>query len=340
MFQNFESIDSRIDKNFQFIKIKSELFNHLLGQKYPEYLKSLTPKYYKTYINILLIYVGLFLSVFINIYLINFFSSNLANIICFFMNSLFVGLFIHSLQQALHVGLHYELHPQKKRNDNITYFLGILTGVNVKQARIIHMKHHTKHAEADDPENSYLYPLTFIKILKFFTTISIVEYCLNIDKNTKDESKKNEKVNSSLITKILAFITISRIISVLVHIVIVYIIFLNSNLFFALSWFYGFLTFFPFFASLLNIIEHSEEKKSKLNNTSNPIPVNRLFDGNFFSKYIYASFGAYKHAIHHWDPTVHHTIVDDVEHFLLNTQIRKSVENRKTSILQTIKKII
>ena len=73
MFQNFESIDSRIDKNFQFIKIKSELFNHLLGQKYPEYLKSLTPKYYKTYINILLIYVGLFLSVFINIYLINFF---------------------------------------------------------------------------------------------------------------------------------------------------------------------------------------------------------------------------------------------------------------------------
>ncbi|MDC1069920.1 fatty acid desaturase [Candidatus Pelagibacter sp.] len=246
MFQNFESIDSRIDKNFQFIKIKSELFNHLLGQKYPEYLKSLTPKYYKTYINILLIYVGLFLSVFINIYLINFFSSNLANIICFFMNSLFVGLFIHSLQQALHVGLHYELHPQKKRNDNITYFLGILTGVNVKQARIIHMKHHTKHAEADDPENSYLYPLTFIKILKFFTTISIVEYCLNIDKNTKDESKKNEKVNSSLITKILAFITISRIISVLVHIVIVYIIFLNSNLFFCTILVLWFLNFFSF----------------------------------------------------------------------------------------------
>ncbi|MDC1069921.1 hypothetical protein OAQ10_02245 [Candidatus Pelagibacter sp.] len=65
-----------------------------------------------------------------------------------------------------------------------------------------------------------------------------------------------------------------------------------------------------------------------------------MFDGNFFSKYIYASFGAYKHAIHHWDPTVHHTIVDDVENFLLNTQIKKSVENRKTSILQTIKKII
>lgn len=339
MIQDFEGIDSRIDRNFQFIKIKNELFNHVLEQRYPEYLKSLNPKYYKTYINIFLLYVGLFLTVFINIYLINFFSSNLTNVICFFMNSLFVGLFIHSLQQALHVGLHYELHPTKKINDNLTYFLGILTGVNVKQARMIHMKHHSKHAEKDDPENSYLHPLTFVKILKFFTAISIIEYCLKIDKNTKDESKIDVKVNSSLIKKISAFITISRIISVLVHILIVYVIFLNSNLFFALSWVYGFLTFFPFFASLLNIIEHSEEK-SKLNNTSDPKPVNRLFNRNFFSKYIYASFGAYKHAIHHWDPTVHHTVVDDVENFLLDTQIKKSVENRKTSILETFKKII
>ena len=28
MIQEFEDIDSRIDKNFQFIKIKSELFNY------------------------------------------------------------------------------------------------------------------------------------------------------------------------------------------------------------------------------------------------------------------------------------------------------------------------
>jgi fatty acid desaturase len=331
-----QNIDTNIDKNFQFIKIKSGLYNHILAQNYPVYLKSLSPKYYKTYINIFLLYVGLFLSISINIYLINFFSSNLANIIFFFINSLFVGLFIHSLQQALHVGLHYELHPVKKINDIIAYFLGILTGVNVKQARIIHMIHHKRHAEQDDPENSYLFPLTFIKILKFFTTISIIEYCLKIDKNIN----KDEKLDSSFTKKILAFVTLSRVFSIIVHILIVYIIFLNSNLFFALSWVYGFLTFFPFFASLLNIIEHAEEKKDKLNNTTNSMPVNRLFNRNFFSKYIYASFGAYKHAIHHWDPTVHHTMVDDVEDYLLNTQIRKSVENRKTTILQTLKKII
>ena len=340
MNSNLDNIDSNIDNNFQFIKIKSEIYNNVLNIKYSDYLKTLNTHYYKTYIHISLLYFGLLSTITINTYLTNFFSSNLANTIFFVINSLFVGLFIHGLQQALHVGLHYELHSNKKINDKISTILGILTGVNVKQARIIHMKHHSKHGEKDDPENSYLYPLTFYKILKFFTGVSIVQYCLNIDKNVSPDKVEDKLYKTNLLIKIKTFLTMTRIISIAVHSIIFCLIYLNSNLFFALSWVYGFLTFFPFFASLLNIIEHGENKKTKIISAHSSDPINRLFENSFFSKYIYAPFGAYKHAIHHWDPTVHHNQVDQIENFLINTQLKESVEKRKTSILETIKAVI
>ena len=140
MISSFADIDSKIDENFQFIKIKKELYNDVLNLKYSDYLKILDAKYYKTYLHIFLIYLSLFFSIYINIILLKFFSSYLANVFFFIINSFFVGLFIHSLQQALHVGLHYELHSNKATNDIISSFIGILTGVDVKQARIIHMK--------------------------------------------------------------------------------------------------------------------------------------------------------------------------------------------------------
>ena len=339
MISSFADIDSKIDENFQFIKIKKELYNDVLNLKYSDYLKTLDAKYYKTYLHIFLIYLSLFFSIYINIILLKFFSSYLANVFFFIINSFFVGLFIHSLQQALHVGMHYELCSNKATNDKISLFIGILTGVDVKQARIIHMKHHTRHAEIDDPENSYFFPLTFNTILKFFTGISIVEYCLKIDENIDLNNQENKKLNSNFLKKVLTFITLTRIISISIHASIVYLIYLNSNLFFALSWVYGFLTFFPFLASLLNIVEHGDEKIKRQTNLKALKPINRLFEGSFFSKYIYAPFGAYKHAIHHWDPTVHHAVIDKVENFLLDTQIKRSVEARKTTIFKTIKAI-
>jgi fatty acid desaturase len=338
MTNNFSNIDNTIDKNLEFVKVKKELSDDS-NFKYTEFLNIKKPSYFLTYINIVTIYLIFLTFLFINTHLYNSYNSFYFKIIFFILNSFCVGLAIHNIQQALHVGLHYELHKNKKINDCITYFLGLLTGVDVKQARIIHMKHHIRHAEEDDPENSYLYPMTLLKIIKFFSGISIAEYCFKIDQKTSIQNENFENKNKKILKKILVFFTFSRFLSITLHLLIFLYLYKKSNLLFALSWVYGFLTFFPFFASLLNILEHGEEKLKRKSDQKTNRAINRLFDTNFFSKYIFAPFGAHKHAIHHWDPTVHHTIMDSVENFLLKTQVGNCIKNRKTTLFKTLKEI-
>ena len=113
-----------------------------------------------------------------------------------------------------------------------------------------------------------------------------------------------------------------------------------DNYILAFSWFYGFIAFYPFFSSLLNILEHGHPKEVMNNLDFKISPLNRLFDSSFISKYIYGSFGANKHAIHHWDPTVHHSNMDDVEKFLYNSQIQKDIIQRRISFFKTLKQLI
>jgi len=105
------------------------------------------------------------------------------------------------------------------------------------------------------------------------------------------------------------------------------------------AWVYGFFTFFPFFSSVQNMLEHSEEKQIKEQHGYILKPINRNFESDFFSKYILGSYGTNKHALHHWDPTIHFLNVEETTEFLLNSNISKTIENHKASYIDTLKKV-
>ena len=96
---------------------------------------------------------------------------------------------------------------------------------------------------------------------------------------------------------------------------IVIFIFYYKNFYLAVAWVYGFFAFLPFFNSLQNILEHADEKKIRINEGYELRPINRNFSSNFLSKYIFGNFGSNKHAIHHWDPSIHFLNLEKTERF-------------------------
>jgi len=90
---------------------------------------------------------------------------------------------------------------------------------------------------------------------------------------------------------------------------------------------------------LQNILEHAEIKKIRDLNDYKLKPVNRNFESDFFSKYIYGNFGSNKHALHHWDPAIHFSCLDQVHNFLENSNLSDTIINHKARYIDTIKKI-
>jgi len=339
MIQNFDII--KIDENNEFIKIKSELRNNNTSETYLEFLKKLKPNYFYTYLNILIPVILLIMICYGHNSLIFFNTQNLFfNIAIFFSLSFFFGMCFHVLQQAFHVGIHFELHSNRDINDKISNLIGLFTASEIKEARKIHMLHHRINGTPDDPENSYFKTLNFMTLIKFFSGIAIITYALGLLEK-KQEKNIDDIKEIRLIDKIKSFLTFHRIKVIIFHstIIICNLLYFD-NYILAFSWFYGFIAFYPFFSSLLNILEHGHPKEVMNNKDFKISPLNRLFDSSFISKYIYGSFGANKHAIHHWDPTVHHSNMDDVEKFLYNSQIQKDIIQRRISFFKTLKQLI
>ena len=290
--------------------------------------------YFLTAAPILILIVGL--------YIFNTFFefSNISmytKIFLFILSSFFVGLILHNVQNIIHAGIHFNLHENKKINDKICNLLGLFTATEINQVRKIHMTHHTKNGTKDDTEYSYFYPLNLKKIFSYFCGIEIFKYLFTLEKKINED----ESIKLSLIDKMKYIFNFQRFCSLLLHLsMIVIFIFYYKNFYLAVAWVYGFFAFLPFFNSLQNILEHADEKKIRINEGYELRPINRNFSSNFLSKYIFGNFGSNKHAIHHWDPSIHFLNLEKTERFLEKTEIKDIIVRKKATYLNTLKKIL
>ncbi|MCX6317382.1 MAG: fatty acid desaturase [Bacteroidetes bacterium] len=299
------------------------------GESYSAFRLRAKPIYYKVWLDIAKGYFFLAAVVMLYLYLDHRFHSWWwAYIIPL---GLFTGYIAAYLALYIHEAGHFNAHPDKKKNDRLaTIFLCLPFGLSIKSYRKIHWQHHVHLGTPQDTEVSYTNPLTRLFILETLTGIHLLR---TVRKKGNDGVLTPEQKRESR-NMLLA--------GLLFHAGIITIMLLMGHWTFLFIWCSGFGVFFPFFATIRQILEHRDELAHHATDFTKVAhgKISRLFVHTVLS----SSFGAAgftRHMIHHWDPQLSYTQLGAAEAFLLNCEQTAPILNTsRTSYLQTAKKLL
>jgi fatty acid desaturase len=299
------------------------------GEVYSAFRNKLNPRYGKVFFDIAKGYFFLLLIIATTI----FFEQEFPQWwwIAIIPSGLLIGYIMAYLALFIHEAGHFNIHPNKKINDKIaTLLLCLPFGLSMKSYRKIHWQHHLHLGTPEDAEISYFNALTTPFILETITGIHLL----------KTITKKN---NNTILTK--EQVKQSRLMlmyGALIHVAIITTFMYFSFFATAIAWALAFGVFFPFFATIRQILEHRDElAKSSTDFTQQKHgKVSRLFVTTILN----TSFGAAgftRHMIHHWDPQISYTRLKDIELFLSGSETTASIINAsKTTYHSVLKKLI
>lgn len=274
------------------------------GISYAQYRETLSPRYHrvaldigKGYLFLVLLSTAIFLL-----------DRNAHSWFWLFvpLGALLLGYTAAYLALFLHEAGHYNIHPVRKTNDRLaTWFLGIPFGISIKAYRKIHWQHHLHLGTTADTEVSYFHALRGLFFLETLTGVHLLRTLFRKDK--ADELTTEQKKQGRLLLAGAA----------LFHGALLGVAIGTGYWTVALSWAMGFGVFFPFFASLRQVLEHRDElARHDTNFFKQPHgKISRLFVHSWSSS-SFGSAGFTRHMLHHWDPQVSYTRLDDVEKFL------------------------
>jgi fatty acid desaturase len=299
------------------------------GLSYANFRQQLSPRFAAVWTDIGKGYFFLFLSAFLFIYLDNRFHYYWWILVIPFAiligyTAAFIALFIHEAG-------HFNIHPDKKKNDRMaTVFLCLPFGLSMKSYRKIHWQHHLHLGTPQDTEVSYFNPLSKLFILETLTGIHLLRTMLQKEKN---DVLNKEQVTQSRNMLIAGF---------LLHSAILITAFVMGHWAFATTWIIGFGIFFPFFATIRQILEHRDEfAGSGADFTKQPHgKLSRLFIHTILSS-TFGAAGFTRHIIHHWDPHVSYTRLGEIETFLTGCNKTVSIiTSSRTTYRKTLKKLL
>lgn len=314
------------EKNFHLVK--ASLYNSK-GVNYIDFKKSIKPHYLQIWVQILLGWLFLSLSIFGGIQVLNLIENTGLRFVFTIADAILVGFTISYLVNFFHEAAHYNIARVKNINDTLAnVFLGILQAQSIKHYRFIHWKHHVHHGSTEDTERSYFDALTlrfFIESLSGIRALRIFLF-------------RNNKVMHNTDIKLIDIKKEGRLMliaGICFHLIVIICLAIIQQYWVIATWVIGFGTFFPFFSSLRQLLEHRSDAADKQINysTINHGKITRVFSGDFFSA-IYGSAGFNRHLIHHLEPQISYTNLKEVEAFLLETKIAHYIQNQKTSYLK------
>lgn len=244
--------------------------------------------------------------------------------------SLFIGYTAAYLALFIHEAGHFNIHPDKKTNDRLAgIFLCLPFGLSIKSYRKIHWQHHLHIGTPQDTESSYFHALTKIFVVETLTGIHLLRTIFR--KTTKQVLTKEQLKESR--NMLLA--------GILLHVSILTIAVLTGSWLFAITWVLGFGIFFPFFATIRQILEHRDELAHHTTDFYKQPhgKISRLFVHTLLSS-SFGSAGFTRHLIHHWDPQISYTRLKDIEQFLLNSKKTSPIiHGSKTTYSKVLKKL-
>lgn len=243
---------------------------------------------------------------------------------------LMIGFFIAYLSLFIHEAGHFYLYPTKKGNDILAnIFLCSWLALDIKAYRKIHWQHHQHLATPADTEHSYFNALDPAFIFETISGIYLLRLMLN--KNNKKILGENLQRRS-----LLMLVT-----GALLQLLILYL-FLMLSWQLAITWIAAMVVFFPFFATMRQILEHRDEMAGQQKDFYTTIrgKISRLFTNSLFSRLV-GPAGFNKHMIHHWDPHLPFSALNRAEKFLLECdRTHAIIDTSQTTYIYVFKKLL
>ena len=236
----------------------------------------------------------------------------------------YIALFIHEAG-------HFNIHPDKKVNDRLaTILLCLPFGLSMKSYRKIHCQLHLHLGTPQDTEVSYFNALTKLFFLETVTGIHLLRTVMQ--KGSTEVLTKEQKQQSRIML-LAGFIF---------HAILLTALIVTHHWAVAITWVLAFGIFFPFFATIRQLLEHRDELANHVTDfrTQPHGKVSRLFAHTILSS-SFGSAGFTRHMIHHWDPQVSYTQLARIEAFLLQCdKVAPIIKTSKTTYLKTVKKLL
>ena len=290
------------------------------GIPYSQFRKSLTPRYFRAWQHITVAFVLIAIPFLAYPFLPTGWRWLLAPLTMIYFGYLiaFVHLFIHE-------AAHFNLHPDKKTNDLLgSVILCAFFGITLKDYRKIHWQHHLHLATPDDAEISYFSPLNMKFFFRILTGVQVLSV-LSTRKKTISEKNMRRTLSVKLI------------VTGIIHGSLILAAWFCGSYPLVISWVLAVTILFPFFATLRQVLEHRAEEAAGDADYYLQLPrerSSRLFGNNFFSR-TFGGAGFNRHMIHHWDPQISYTRMEDVVRFLEQSPVTTSfIQQSKTSYLK------
>jgi len=299
------------------------------GTSYTVFRNNLQPRYPAVAFDIVKGYFFLFVTVTTIIFIDYFFHSFWW--ITIPVSSVLIGYIAAYLALFIHEAGHFNIHPDKKMNDRLaTIFLCLPFGLSLKSYRKIHWQHHLHLGTPQDAEVSYFHAPTKLFVLETLTGIHLLRTMMRKEGNdvlTKEQVKQSRMMLLG---------------GTFLHLIILTAAFLTGNWPFAIAWLLGFGIFFPFFATIRQILEHRDELAHYSTDFYKQPhgKVSRLFVHTVLNS-SFGSAGFTRHMIHHWDPQISYTRLKDIEAFLSSSEkVALIIKASKTTYTSALKKLL
>jgi len=274
------------------------------GGKYREFLQSLTPRYCLVWRDIAFGYAMLALT----LYAVQLFQSGFWWLLSVPLGALLAGYWVAYLQLFLHEAAHFNLCRDKKLNDRLCdIFISWQVGTSAAEYRPTHLLHHLRLGMPDDTEPSYFHAFTPRMAVEMLTGV----HALRVFRRRRKAGAGKSPV--------------PLVCGVFAHLAIIAALLAAGAWSSALAWVGGMGAFFPFFATLRQMLEHREPGAARTGEG-----VTRLFgDGLFAGTFGGAGFN--RHLLHHWEPGVSCTRLREFEEYMMTTSMAPVIRERGTT---------
>lgn len=319
-----------ITNNLEHLKF-GQITDHA-GNSYANFRRTLQPVIWRVWIDIALLYLIQIALYFIMAkYLVAF---TITNIILTIVFAILIGFFLASLNLFIHEASHYNIHKDKKTNDQLaSIFIGLWFGINIKSYRIVHWQHHEKLGTTEDTEHSYFNALNWKFILATLFGVHLIKILMSRKEsiNANKEIEVNKKLDKIMLIS-----------GMVCNLILLCLAFYFENYFWIPAWIIGMFSLYPFFNSVRQVMEHRDERAEGNIDYSiiNHGKLSRFFKFNLFS-YFFGGAGFDKHLLHHWDPQISYTRLGDVANFLKgNDECNEIIKQSKTNYFITFFKLL
>jgi len=316
-----------------FHKLKNGLKNSN-GISYTDFKKTLKPDYNKVWIDIISGWAGLIM-VLLTVFWLFKHAGMLFSVFITISAAVLLGYIIAYLINFFHEAAHFNIAANKKMNDTLAnFFIGILIAQGIKNYRIVHWQHHVALGTTSDTENSYFESLNLHFFVTSLTGISALKFFF-----TRNEYVTNQHKIPAKIIKLEKYSQLA--VSLAFHLSLLAVFYYIHAYWMMATWFIAVAGFYPFFNRLRQLMEHRSENANHHTNYHivSHGKTNRLFGSSLIDK-TFGSAGFNKHLLHHLEPSVSYTSMNELEIFLKDTAIGETLKKQQTTYLRIFKKLL